>query len=72
MDGTLFIIVALLVLAISYRVSLALNPWRNCRRCNGSPGRTGWFFWWSKGVCGKCNGAGKFERWGTRLLARRR
>ena len=61
-------LLALIVLAaggwLVYRLSLALHPFRMCRRCGGS-GIVSGFLPWSKGFCGHCGGRGLVPRLGT-------
>lgn len=66
--GGAVLLLALFVLAaggwLAYRVSLALHPFRMCRRCGGS-GIVSGFLPWSKGFCGHCGGRGLVPRLGT-------
>jgi hypothetical protein len=72
--GGAVLLLALFVLAgggwLAYRVSLALHPFRMCRRCGGS-GIVSGFLPWSKGFCGHCDGRGLVPRLGTTLGAAR-
>lgn len=66
---TLILVAA--VLAVAYRVSLALWPYTACGRCAGSGRNAGsnrrrW------GACRVCGGSGRKERLGVRVLNRRR
>jgi len=67
-------LLALAVLAaggwLAYRVSLALHPFRMCRRCGGS-GIVAGFWPWSKGFCGRCGGRGLVPRLGTAVAGTR-
>jgi hypothetical protein len=66
--GGAVLLLALLVLAaggwLAYRVSLALHPFRMCRRRGGS-GVVSGFLPWSKGFCGHCDGRGLVPRLGA-------
>lgn len=68
------LLLALIVLAaggwLAYRVSLALHPFRMCRRCGGS-GVVSGFLPWSKGFCGHCGGRGLVPRLGTTVAGTR-
>jgi hypothetical protein len=65
---------ALIVLAaggwLAYRLSLALHPFRMCRRCGGS-GIVPGFLPWSRGFCGQCGGRGLVPRLGTAVAGTR-
>ena len=62
-------VVAFAVLLIGgYVLSLYLNPWVTCSRCNGKPRPRAWLFGYAHHLCPKCDGTGQTRRLGSRLL----
>ncbi|MBC6456372.1 hypothetical protein [Actinomadura sp. HBU206391] len=69
--GRLLVVVTVLVFTAGYLLSARLGPYGRCRRCDGngqSPGsnRNRW------GVCKRCKGSGRRERFGVRIVHKRR
>lgn len=62
----LLVIVAILI--AGYVISLKLNPFVRCSRCNGNPRKKGLVFRYSHHTCSKCNGLGQQRRLGHKIL----
>ena len=66
------VILVLVILIGGYVLSLKLNPWVRCSRCNNNPKRKGWVFGYAHHICPKCQGTGQQPRFGSRLISRDR
>lgn len=64
------LVIAAVLAAVGYRVSLWLWPYTRCSRCEGT-GRKGGSNAKRWGPCKKCGGSGRQERLGVRLFSRR-
>jgi hypothetical protein len=53
---------------ITYLVSLRLNPWVKCSKCQGKPKQQGWTYRYAHHSCDKCGGKGQQVRFGRKLL----
>jgi DnaJ-class molecular chaperone len=49
-------------------VSLMLNPWVKCSKCQGKPKQQGWAFSYAHHFCDKCGGKGQQVRFGRKLF----
>ena len=63
--GAAGLIVAALVLAVGYWVSLRLNPRTTHRSCKGSGRSYGWGYSWAYHRCAGCGGSGRVVRYGA-------
>ncbi len=62
--------VVLVVVVTLYVLSLKINPYTRCSRCNGNPRKKGLLFRYAHHSCSKCNGLGQQRRLGHRILFR--
>lgn len=62
------LILAVIVLAAGYLVSLRFNPRTACRRCKGSGRPRGWLYSWTHHKCSRCGGQGRVIRLGARSM----
>jgi DnaJ-class molecular chaperone len=53
---------------ITYVVSLMLNPWVKCSKCQGKPKHQGWAYSYAHHFCSKCGGSGQQVRLGRKLF----
>jgi Zn finger protein HypA/HybF involved in hydrogenase expression len=61
----------ILILALvfgGYLLSLKLNPYVKCSKCNNNPKRKGWVFTHAHHICPKCKGLGQQVRWGYKFF----
>jgi len=61
------ILIIAIVIAV-YVLSLKLNPYVKCSKCNNKPKIKGWVFSHAHHVCSNCNGTGQEVRWGYKML----
>lgn len=54
--------------AIAYAISLKINPWTPCKRCNGSGKKFDPVFRGAHRACSKCSGSGHKPRFGRRFI----
>jgi DnaJ-class molecular chaperone len=62
------LVVFAFILGGGYLVSLRLNPWVKCSKCQGKPKSRGWVFGHAHHFCSKCRGTGQQVRFGRKLL----
>jgi hypothetical protein len=62
------LLVLVAIILVTYRVSLALNPWVACSKCDGKPKKQGAIFSYAHHICDKCGGSGQQLRLGRRLF----
>jgi hypothetical protein len=60
------------IIAISYAVSLGRFGNRRCRTCGGSGRQKATMFPWADRICTRCGGQSRHRRWGTQLLYQER
>jgi hypothetical protein len=68
----LFLLTALTVLTLAYRISLRLHPYTDCPRCKGARTHQGSLFGYACRACRACDGTGRKLRLGARLSKGRR
>ena len=67
--GTVFeLIVVLAILIGGYVLSLKLNPWVKCSKCNDKRRLKGWVATYAHHICSQCKGSGQELRFGRKLL----
>lgn len=67
-DPQTLLVTALVLLVLSYPVSLKLHPWTKCRLCRGSPRQYGAIYSYAWRHCRRCGGSGRELRRGVRLI----
>ena len=66
--GAVWVVVALMISAPVYIVSLILHPNRNCWFCRGTGQNWGFLFDYARRPCAACAGTGTQRRWGRKLF----
>jgi hypothetical protein len=66
--GLVWLVVAVLLSAPIYYVSLLLHPNRNCWACRGKGQHGGFLFDYGRRNCASCGGTGTKPRWGRRVF----
>jgi hypothetical protein len=61
-------VVAVVIMAVVYYLSLHLHPDRDCRTCRGTGRHRGWVFLWTRRQCRECAGQGRHRRLGNIIL----
>jgi DnaJ-class molecular chaperone len=69
--GVLTLLVLGLFFLVGYGISVRVWPYKPCKRCQGD-GRNAGSNHKRHGRCKKCKGTGRAERWGTRIMFRKR
>ncbi|HZL75540.1 MAG TPA: hypothetical protein VFB83_09210 [Propionibacteriaceae bacterium] len=65
------VVLLLLLIAVvigGYAVSVKLNPWVKCSKCDGKRTSQGWVFSQAHHRCPKCGGTGRQVRWGYKVF----
>lgn len=66
------LITLIVSVALAYVVSLAVNPWRPCRHCDGKGKFSDPLWSYAHRDCPRCKGRGRLPRLGRRVLFRGR
>jgi DnaJ-class molecular chaperone len=61
------LVALLVILGGGYLLSLRLNPWVACSKCQGKPKQQGWIYRSAHHICNKCGGSGQQLRLGRKL-----
>jgi DnaJ-class molecular chaperone len=64
------LVIVVLAVVLAYVVSLAVFPWRPCRRCDGKGKLADPVFAYAHRDCSRCNGRGRLPRLGRRVMFR--
>jgi hypothetical protein len=63
-----YFVIAGIIFAVGYYVSLRIHPFTKCRLCNGTGRHYGSIYRYAHRRCRRCGGSGRKDRFGVRFL----